>query len=306
MSSSVAWVRALIGLKERLPQALSQISERTSSSTKDRSPASTSMSAIDWIRSDRLPSSSPTENLRAFDVADDSGTLDVRGGIDDASNDAARLDTLGKPAPWVHAVQRAPFPATRQPPGSTTRGCRSGSAAPVSRRERGSASRRPRPRAGAPSPPGPRDRAYRRRGCPRWPESHRRRVPCHRSSRARSPRLRMASRCGPRATSVTSWPASASFTPSMPPMAPAPTTQIFIRPSISGVRSAGLPPECAKPCSGTRASRGPPRRGRLEPVTGGASGYPFGAHRGSTSQGNFEQGRQLENLVRHFKGLRQA
>ena len=39
MSTSVACVSALIGLNERLPQALSQISERMSESTRDFRPA---------------------------------------------------------------------------------------------------------------------------------------------------------------------------------------------------------------------------------------------------------------------------
>src|SRR3990172_1675631 len=42
------------------------------------------------------------------------------------------------------------------------------------------------------------------------------------------PSRRMASRCAPRAISVTSSPASASFAPIKPPMAPAPTMQIFM------------------------------------------------------------------------------
>ena len=59
MSTSVAWVSALIGLKERLPHALSQISERMSSSTRDLSPAFTKVSCRDFARSVVLPSSSP-------------------------------------------------------------------------------------------------------------------------------------------------------------------------------------------------------------------------------------------------------
>src|SRR3989344_1695365 len=42
------------------------------------------------------------------------------------------------------------------------------------------------------------------------------------------PFWRIASRCAPRAIGVASSPASASFAPIKPPMAPAPTTQIFM------------------------------------------------------------------------------
>ena len=60
MSTRVAWVRALMGLKERLPHSLSQISARMSSSTKDLNPAWLKQSATRCTRSLWLPSSSPT------------------------------------------------------------------------------------------------------------------------------------------------------------------------------------------------------------------------------------------------------
>ena len=60
MPAMVAWVSALIGLKVRLPQALSQISARISVSTRDFSPALTKASLIILARSVSRPSSSPT------------------------------------------------------------------------------------------------------------------------------------------------------------------------------------------------------------------------------------------------------
>jgi hypothetical protein len=43
-----------------------------------------------------------------------------------------------------------------------------------------------------------------------------------------NPFSRMAARCGPRTTTLTSWPSAASFAATSPPTAPAPTTQIFM------------------------------------------------------------------------------
>src|SRR5262249_9587601 len=48
-------------------------------------------------------------------------------------------------------------------------------------------------------------------------------------STSRRPSRRMASRCAPRAMNVTSSPACASLIPTRPPIAPAPTMQIFMR-----------------------------------------------------------------------------
>ena len=48
------------------------------------------------------------------------------------------------------------------------------------------------------------------------------RVPLPSGQASRSPSACMAARCGPRATSTTSWPASCRFQPITPPMAPAP------------------------------------------------------------------------------------
>ena len=62
MSTRVAWVSALIGLKERLPHALSQISERMFSSTGALNPARCSVSDNALTLSVTTPSSSPTGN----------------------------------------------------------------------------------------------------------------------------------------------------------------------------------------------------------------------------------------------------
>ena len=62
MSIRVAWVSAEIGLNERLPQALSQISERMSASTGDLNPARCNVPDNALTRSVTEPSSSPTGN----------------------------------------------------------------------------------------------------------------------------------------------------------------------------------------------------------------------------------------------------
>jgi hypothetical protein len=60
MSSSVAWVSALTGLKITLPQSLSQISLRMSLLIGALNPASRIAPAIARIRSLSLPSGSPS------------------------------------------------------------------------------------------------------------------------------------------------------------------------------------------------------------------------------------------------------
>ena len=62
MSTRVAWVSALMGLKLRLPHALSQISERMFSSTGALNPAHCSVSDSALALSVIEPSSSPTGN----------------------------------------------------------------------------------------------------------------------------------------------------------------------------------------------------------------------------------------------------
>jgi hypothetical protein len=59
-STSVECVSALIGLKERLPQSLSQISARMSSRIGDFSPAATNACERSVMRSVVVPSSSPS------------------------------------------------------------------------------------------------------------------------------------------------------------------------------------------------------------------------------------------------------
>ncbi len=60
MSTSVAWVSALIGLKLMLPHSFSQISERMSVRTGALRPAATSVAETFLTRALSLPSSSPT------------------------------------------------------------------------------------------------------------------------------------------------------------------------------------------------------------------------------------------------------
>ena len=62
ISLNVAPVRALIGLKARLPQALTHRWDRMSVSTRDLKPASPKAAASAAARSDRAPSISPTGN----------------------------------------------------------------------------------------------------------------------------------------------------------------------------------------------------------------------------------------------------
>ena len=62
IASRVEWVSALIGLKHRFPQSLSQISDRMSSTTGDLNPAPINASETRVTRSDVLPSSSPRGN----------------------------------------------------------------------------------------------------------------------------------------------------------------------------------------------------------------------------------------------------
>ena len=62
MSSSVAWVSALMGLKLRLPHSLTQISERISRDTGALNPAAIIDLASASTRGVRAPFSSPSEN----------------------------------------------------------------------------------------------------------------------------------------------------------------------------------------------------------------------------------------------------
>jgi hypothetical protein len=62
MRSSVAPVSALMGLKQTLPQSLSQIFQRTSSRTGASKPAPTSASLNACVRAERLRSGSPRMN----------------------------------------------------------------------------------------------------------------------------------------------------------------------------------------------------------------------------------------------------
>ena len=61
MSTSVAWVSALIGLKVELPQSFTQSSERRSLETRTLNPASRSSFAVLRSRSVSELSTSPSE-----------------------------------------------------------------------------------------------------------------------------------------------------------------------------------------------------------------------------------------------------
>src|SRR5262245_57213024 len=73
------------------------------------------------------------------------------------------------------------------------------------------------------------------------------------------PFARIASRCAPRATRLTSWPAAASLAPSTPPIAPAPTTQTFMR-RVPSPRPRARPQPCASGRDGPQRAHAPPLR----------------------------------------------
>ena len=57
----------------------------------------------------------PHREAQALDVADDAGTLDLRGGIDDAADNPMRLDSLGEAPSRIDAVQHPPLPGAFEP-----------------------------------------------------------------------------------------------------------------------------------------------------------------------------------------------
>ena len=104
MSSSVAWVSALIGLKVRLPHSFIQISARTSLSAGDLKPALVNSSRERRDARGLLAVDLGEREAIALDVADDSGALDLRRLIADGGDDgvdrqmvrdhAARIDAF--------------------------------------------------------------------------------------------------------------------------------------------------------------------------------------------------------------------
>ena len=108
-STSVEWVSALIGLKLRLPQSLSQISERMSSSTGDLRPAATKTSEIARDALARAAVELAEREAVAFDVLDDAGR-DHRGRrVDDAAEDARGIDGLRDGARRIGGLDREAF-----------------------------------------------------------------------------------------------------------------------------------------------------------------------------------------------------
>ena len=82
MSSSVARVSALIGLKVRLPQSFIQISVRTSVSTGDLKPAREKSSASAATRALLRAVDFGERQAIALDMADHAGAFDLRRLID--------------------------------------------------------------------------------------------------------------------------------------------------------------------------------------------------------------------------------
>ena len=240
MSTSVAWVSALIGLNDRFPHALSQISERMSSSTGALNPACCNVSDSAFTRFVTEPSSSPTGNrepsmwrIRPGAVISAAGYAMqpmIRSGaiapaiVPPGSRESSAVPSNGPPWRWkyhhgipfcaVSTTVSGPNRAGRSPAmgaiwcaltARTTRSC--GPHSVMSLVAAISVARTTEPS----------------------------RIVTSR------PRARIASRWAPLAMRVTSSPDSASVAPSNPPMAPAPTTQIFMlsRPLRCRSRPAG-------------------------------------------------------------------
>ena len=106
MSSSVAWLSALTGLKVRLPQSLTQISERMSRETGALKPAAIMDLLSASIRGERWLSSSPSVKRLP------SMTLTTPG-----SNNSAAGYTM---PPMMRLTS---MPALSAPSGSTLRNC---------------------------------------------------------------------------------------------------------------------------------------------------------------------------------------
>ena len=106
ITSSVAWVRALIGLRQTLPHSLSQISSRMRSSTGACMPAVTNISESRCTSEVCLARGLAEREAVAIDVTDHAGRLDLGRGIDDAADRALRRQFAPLPAAGIDALQR--------------------------------------------------------------------------------------------------------------------------------------------------------------------------------------------------------
>ena len=95
MSTSVAWVSAEIGLNERLPHALSQISGLDKNVVQFLD--ALGLFAVEFADREAV----------AFDVVDDARRSCCRRGINHAAYDAVRIDILGEDAGGIEALQPA-------------------------------------------------------------------------------------------------------------------------------------------------------------------------------------------------------
>ena len=112
---SVLPVSAEIGLKERLPHSLTQISLRMSSRTGACRPAATISSASRVTRSLFSPDGSPSEKRRPSTWRIEAGRVDLDGGIDDRADDALGPEPLQIAPPGSTASRRVPSSGSAEP-----------------------------------------------------------------------------------------------------------------------------------------------------------------------------------------------
>ena len=118
-------VSAEIGLKERLPQSLTQMSLRMLARTGALSPAAAS--AVGETDDPRAPLARGLAEREpvAFDVADHARRRDLGGGIDDAADRPVRSDARPRCTPPGSTLRCAVPRAARRCDGNTTRAGRS-------------------------------------------------------------------------------------------------------------------------------------------------------------------------------------
>ena len=120
-TSSVAWVSAEIGLKDRLPQSFTQISSRRRGRTGAFRPADCSACDSATARSDFEPSGSPSEKRLPSMWRMVPGRADLGGRIDDAAQHAVRAEAIPLHIAGIDAVEAVCLQAGRRSCGSTTR-----------------------------------------------------------------------------------------------------------------------------------------------------------------------------------------
>ena len=200
-----------MGLNATLPSIFTQISLRMRAVTGQRRPAWISASAMARHRSDRLPSGSPSE-MRFPSVCriTPGSTISVpRYTIEPTTR--ARIDGGADHAAGVDALQAKPCEFARAHLEIPPRACRSACSRPWCSRRSAALTAAQAESGHAPSRRG--------RSHPSGPASPRSPMTRGRTSKSpsalstRSPRSCIARRCGPRANSVTSWPARAMQAP---------------------------------------------------------------------------------------------